>query len=57
VIDDIAAARAQIAGLVAENFVDPEELELRLREMGWDCAIRRVSSRSGPVRRERPAGT
>ncbi len=30
---------------VIKNFVDPEELELRLRRLGWDCAIRRVSSR------------
>ena len=30
---------------VIKNFVDPEELELRLRRMGWDCEIRRVSSR------------
>jgi 2-polyprenyl-3-methyl-5-hydroxy-6-metoxy-1,4-benzoquinol methylase len=26
---------------VIKNFVDPEELELRLRRLGWDCAIRR----------------
>jgi len=30
---------------VIKNFVEPEELELRLRWMGWDCVIRRVSSR------------
>ncbi len=30
---------------VIKNFVNPEELELRLRRMGWDCVIRRVSSR------------
>jgi 2-polyprenyl-3-methyl-5-hydroxy-6-metoxy-1,4-benzoquinol methylase len=30
---------------VIKNFVEPEELELRLRRMGWDCVIRRVSSR------------
>ncbi len=24
-----------------KNFVDPEELELRLRRLGWDCTIRR----------------
>jgi len=29
---------------VIKNFVEPEELELRLRRMGWDCVIRRVSS-------------
>ena len=26
-------------------FVDPQELELRLRRLGWDCAIRRADSR------------
>ena len=30
---------------VIKNFVEPEELELRLRRMGWDCVIRRVSTR------------
>jgi protein-L-isoaspartate O-methyltransferase len=30
---------------VIKNFVDPQELEPRLRAMGWDCLIRRVSSR------------
>src|SRR5262249_57982395 len=30
---------------VIKNFVEPEELELRLRRLGWDCVIRRVSSR------------
>jgi len=30
---------------VIKNFVEPEELELRLRRMGWDAVIRRVSSR------------
>lgn len=30
---------------VIKNFVEPEELEVRLRAMGWDCVIRRVSSR------------
>ena len=30
---------------VIKNFVEPEELELRLGRMGWDCVIRRVSSR------------
>ena len=29
---------------VIKNFVDPEELELRLRRLGWDCAIRRDGS-------------
>jgi demethylmenaquinone methyltransferase/2-methoxy-6-polyprenyl-1,4-benzoquinol methylase len=27
-----------------KNFVDPEGLELRLRRLGWDCAIRRDGS-------------
>lgn len=26
---------------VVKNFVDPDRLELRLRGLGWDCAIRR----------------
>jgi len=30
---------------VIKNFVEPAELQLRLRRMGWDCVIRRVSSR------------
>ena len=30
---------------VIKNFVDPQELELRLRRLGWDCAIRRDGSR------------
>ena len=30
---------------VIKNFVDPEELELQLRRLGWDCTIRRVSAR------------
>jgi len=30
---------------VIKNFVEPAELELRLRRMGWDCVIRRASSR------------
>jgi hypothetical protein len=29
---------------VIKNFVDPETLELRLRRLGWDCAIRRDGS-------------
>jgi len=29
---------------VIKNFVDPEELELRLRRLGWDTAIRRDGS-------------
>jgi 2-polyprenyl-3-methyl-5-hydroxy-6-metoxy-1,4-benzoquinol methylase len=37
---------------VIKNFVEPAELELRLRRIGWDCAIRRVNSRliSGEAR-------
>jgi trans-aconitate methyltransferase len=30
---------------VVKNFVEPAELELRLRRLGWDCVMRRVSSR------------
>ena len=30
--------------LVVKNFVDPQELELRLRQLGWDCVIRRDGS-------------
>jgi 2-polyprenyl-3-methyl-5-hydroxy-6-metoxy-1,4-benzoquinol methylase len=26
---------------IVKNFVDPDELEVRLRGLGWDCAIRR----------------
>lgn len=29
---------------VIKNFVDPHGLELRLRRLGWDCAIRRDGS-------------
>jgi hypothetical protein len=29
---------------VVKNFVDPQELELRLRQLGWDCVIRRDGS-------------
>jgi 2-polyprenyl-3-methyl-5-hydroxy-6-metoxy-1,4-benzoquinol methylase len=29
---------------IIKNFVDPEQLELRLREMGWECEIRRDGS-------------
>jgi hypothetical protein len=29
---------------VIKNFVDPERLELQLRELGWDCTIRRDGS-------------
>jgi demethylmenaquinone methyltransferase/2-methoxy-6-polyprenyl-1,4-benzoquinol methylase len=29
---------------VIKNFVDPQGLELRLRRLGWDCAVRRDGS-------------
>ena len=29
---------------VVKNFVDPDRLALRLRQLGWDCAIRRDGS-------------
>ena len=29
---------------VIKNFVDPTELEVRLRGLGWDCAVRRYGS-------------
>lgn len=29
---------------VIKNFVDPEGLEVRLREIGWDCEVRRDGS-------------
>ena len=29
---------------VIKNFVDPQELEFRLRRLGWECAIRRDGS-------------
>ncbi|HEY1820225.1 MAG TPA: class I SAM-dependent methyltransferase [Trebonia sp.] len=29
---------------VIKNFVDPDALEIRLRRLGWDCAIRRDGS-------------
>jgi 2-polyprenyl-3-methyl-5-hydroxy-6-metoxy-1,4-benzoquinol methylase len=29
---------------IIKNFVDPQRLESRLREMGWDCEIRRDGS-------------
>jgi 2-polyprenyl-3-methyl-5-hydroxy-6-metoxy-1,4-benzoquinol methylase len=29
---------------VVKNFIDPEQLTLRLRELGWDCEIRRDGS-------------
>jgi demethylmenaquinone methyltransferase/2-methoxy-6-polyprenyl-1,4-benzoquinol methylase len=41
---------------VVKNFVEPAELELRLRRLGWDCVMRRVSSRwvYGEARLARP---
>jgi 2-polyprenyl-3-methyl-5-hydroxy-6-metoxy-1,4-benzoquinol methylase len=30
---------------VIKNFVDPQELELRLHRLGWECAIRRDGTR------------
>jgi 2-polyprenyl-3-methyl-5-hydroxy-6-metoxy-1,4-benzoquinol methylase len=30
---------------IVKNFVDPEELELQLRRLGWDCTIRRDGTR------------
>ena len=29
---------------IVKNFVDPERLEHQLREMGWNCEIRRDGS-------------
>jgi 2-polyprenyl-3-methyl-5-hydroxy-6-metoxy-1,4-benzoquinol methylase len=29
---------------IIKNFVDPDRLELQLRELGWECAIRRDGS-------------
>jgi hypothetical protein len=42
---DQAQASVQRPGPTSKNFVDPQELDLRLRRLGWDCAIRRDSSR------------
>jgi 2-polyprenyl-3-methyl-5-hydroxy-6-metoxy-1,4-benzoquinol methylase len=43
---------------IIKNFVDPEWLEGRLREMGWDCEIRRDGSDwiCGEARRRRGVG-
>jgi len=30
---------------VVKNFVDPQEMEVRLRRLGWDCEIRRDDGR------------
>jgi demethylmenaquinone methyltransferase/2-methoxy-6-polyprenyl-1,4-benzoquinol methylase len=44
--DDIVERRLRDGGTfhVIKNFVDPERLELGLRRLGWDCAIRRDGS-------------
>ena len=44
--DEIVERRLRDGGTfrVIKNFVDPERLELRLRRLGWDCAIRRDGS-------------
>jgi 2-polyprenyl-3-methyl-5-hydroxy-6-metoxy-1,4-benzoquinol methylase len=41
--DDVVERRLRDGSTfrVIKNFVDPQELELRLRRLGWDCAIRR----------------
>jgi 2-polyprenyl-3-methyl-5-hydroxy-6-metoxy-1,4-benzoquinol methylase len=41
--DEIVERRLQDGSrfLVVKNFVDPEQLERRLRAIGWDCRIRR----------------
>ena len=33
---------------VVKNFVDPQALQGRLREMGWECEIRRGADASRP---------
>ena len=44
--DEVVERRLRDGGTfrVIKNFVDPERLELRLRRLGWDCAIRRDGS-------------
>jgi 2-polyprenyl-3-methyl-5-hydroxy-6-metoxy-1,4-benzoquinol methylase len=44
--DEIVERRLRDGGTfrVIKNFVDPERLELRLRQLGWDCTIRRDGS-------------
>jgi demethylmenaquinone methyltransferase/2-methoxy-6-polyprenyl-1,4-benzoquinol methylase len=44
--DDIVERRLRDGSMyrVIKNFVDPADLELRLRRLGWDCAIRRDGS-------------
>ena len=45
--DEVVERRLTNGGTfrVIKNFVEPAELELRLRRIGWNCAIRRVDSR------------
>jgi hypothetical protein len=44
--DDVVERRLRDGSTfrVVKNFVDPAELELRLRGLGWDCVIRRDTS-------------
>jgi 2-polyprenyl-3-methyl-5-hydroxy-6-metoxy-1,4-benzoquinol methylase len=44
--DDVVERRLRDGSTfrVIKNFVDPAELELRLRGLGWDCVIRRDGS-------------
>lgn len=44
--DDVVERRLNdgSAFRVVKNFVDPRELELRLRQLGWDCQVRRDGS-------------
>jgi 2-polyprenyl-3-methyl-5-hydroxy-6-metoxy-1,4-benzoquinol methylase len=41
--DEVVERRLRDGGTfrVIKNFVHPERLELRLRRLGWDCAVRR----------------
>ena len=45
-LDEVVERRLRdgTAFRVIKNFVDPERLELRLRGLGWDCALHRDSS-------------
>jgi 2-polyprenyl-3-methyl-5-hydroxy-6-metoxy-1,4-benzoquinol methylase len=54
--DDVVERRLQdgSAYRVIKNFVDPYELELRLRGLGWNCTIRR-DDRDWIVGEARPA--
>ena len=44
--DEVVERRLRDGGTfrVIKNFVDPQRLELRLRRLGWECAIRRDGS-------------